>query len=136
MSSDGILMAAYGKGWRQHVAERVNLTQRYMQLGLMHRLSFTHGVAWARSQCRFALSRIPLYHMYSLTYSVPLFLKRKAPAPQAGSPTQAWPPGLWTGRASTRAGAATSAGGSAGRGQGSHSDILRMPRCLFCAENC
>jgi hypothetical protein len=93
VSSDGILMAAYGKGWRQHVAERVNLTQRYMQLGLMHRLSFTHGVAWARSQCRFALSRIPLYHMYSLTYSVPLFLKRQGARTPGGLPD----PGLAAG---------------------------------------
>ena len=43
VSSTGILMAAYGKDWRQHTDETVNMTQRYMQLGLMHRLSFTHG---------------------------------------------------------------------------------------------
>ena len=43
VSSQGILMAAHGKAWRQHTGEMVNLTQRYMQLGLMHRLSFTHG---------------------------------------------------------------------------------------------
>ena len=43
VSSDGILMAAYGKDWKGFLDQRVNLTQRYMQLGLMHRLSFTHG---------------------------------------------------------------------------------------------
>eukprot|EP01043_Picozoa_sp_COSAG02_P040076 COSAG02_NODE_3214_length_7162_cov_4.502336_1_plen_469_part_00 len=43
VNSDGILMAAYGKDWKDFLDQRVNLTQRYMQLGLMHRLSFTHG---------------------------------------------------------------------------------------------
>lgn len=43
VSSDGILMAAHGKRWKEHLDQRINLTQRYMQLGLMHRLSFTHG---------------------------------------------------------------------------------------------
>ena len=33
----------YEKHWREHTDEIVNMTQRYMQLGLMHRLSFTHG---------------------------------------------------------------------------------------------
>lgn len=44
-SPEGMLMAAYGDSWRAHrSAEAVRvLGRRYLELGLMHRLSFTHG---------------------------------------------------------------------------------------------
>ena len=43
LSPVGVLMAAFGREWRLHEAHAVNLSRRYVELGLMHRLSFTHG---------------------------------------------------------------------------------------------